>query len=155
LLPIISIPDDIKDEDISDYISAKTGWCVFSWEKLKKMSDTKIKYSVVWEEVIRRVHRIVTVDEDGEEVGDAYVISTDYVDVTDSGEVESIDIHELSPSQSWVPNRVSIFACTSCENTEITKYTLNNYGLCKECGELTRQMNFNVKKETCPNALDK
>ena len=28
---IIDIPDNIKEEDVTDYISDETGWCIESW----------------------------------------------------------------------------------------------------------------------------
>lgn len=28
---IIDIPNDIKEEDVTDYISDETGWCIESW----------------------------------------------------------------------------------------------------------------------------
>jgi len=31
---IIEVPDNIDEEDISDWISDKTGWCIFKWEKI-------------------------------------------------------------------------------------------------------------------------
>ena len=32
---IIKVPDNIEEDEISDWISNETGWCIFDWKKLK------------------------------------------------------------------------------------------------------------------------
>jgi len=32
---IIEVPNNIEEEEISDWISDKTGWCVFSWKRVR------------------------------------------------------------------------------------------------------------------------
>jgi len=32
---IIEVPDNIEEEEISDWVSDKTGWCVFSWKRIE------------------------------------------------------------------------------------------------------------------------
>ena len=28
---ILDVPDDIEEDEVSDWISDKTGWCIFDW----------------------------------------------------------------------------------------------------------------------------
>jgi hypothetical protein len=30
---IVEVPDNIEEDEISDWISNETGWCIFDWKK--------------------------------------------------------------------------------------------------------------------------
>lgn len=39
---IIEVPDNVEEDEIADWISNKTGWCVFKWERISLTKLYKI-----------------------------------------------------------------------------------------------------------------